>query len=86
MLSAPTSWIAVAAILGVLSAGVLAGVLIGIALSIGGRLRLHPPRDAVARPRDLDTQVVRRLDEYPDSESYPGLLVLGFDAVSCPPS
>jgi MFS superfamily sulfate permease-like transporter len=30
--------------------------------------------------RKPGTQVFRSIDEYPDSETYPGLLVMGFDA------
>jgi MFS superfamily sulfate permease-like transporter len=30
--------------------------------------------------RQPGTQVFRSIDEYPDSETYPGLLVMGFDA------
>ncbi len=45
-------WIAVAAILGVLSAGVLAGVVIGIVLSLAlARLRRDAAVDAAPRPR-----------------------------------
>lgn len=73
-------WIAVAAILGVLSAGVLAGVVIGIALSIGWLVYVSTRPEMPLLGRETGTQAFRRLDEHPDSESYPGMLVLGFDA------
>jgi high affinity sulfate transporter 1 len=73
-------WIAIAAILGVLSAGVLAGVLIGIVLSIGWLIYVSAEPNMPVLGRKSGTQVIRSVDEYPDSETYPGLLVLRFDA------
>jgi anti-anti-sigma factor len=73
-------WIAVAAILGVLSAGVLAGVMIGIVLSIGWLIYVSAAPHMPELGRESGTQVFRSVDEYPDSETYPGLLVLRFDA------
>jgi MFS superfamily sulfate permease-like transporter len=73
-------WIAVAAILGVLSAGVLAGVMIGIVLSVGWLIYVSAAPNMPELGRQPGTQVFQSVDEYPDSETYPGLLVLGFDA------
>jgi MFS superfamily sulfate permease-like transporter len=73
-------WIAIAAILGVLSAGVLAGVVIGIFLSIGWLIYVSAEPKMPILGREPGTQVFRSIDEYPDSETYPGLLVLRFDA------
>ena len=73
-------WIAVAAILGVLSAGVLAGVLIGVLLSLGWLIYIASTPNIPILGRQPGTQAFRSLDEYPDSETYPGLLVLRFDA------
>ena len=73
-------WIAIAAILGVLSAGVLVGVLIGIVLSIGWLIYVSAEPNMPVLGRKSGTQVFRSVDEYPDSETYPGLLVLRFDA------
>ena len=57
-------WIAVAAILGVLSAGVLAGVVIGVVLSLGWLdLRRHPAVDAAPRPRARHPGVPRHRRE-----------------------
>ena len=73
-------WIAMAAILGVLSGGVLAGVMIGIALSVVWLVYVSAAPYMPELGRKPGTQVFRSVDEYPDSETYPGLLVLGFDA------
>ena len=73
-------WIAVAAILGVLSAGVLAGVIIGIVLSIGWLIYISATPHMQVLGRQPRTQVFRGVEDHPDSETYPGLLVLRFDA------
>jgi SulP family sulfate permease len=73
-------WIAVAAILGVLTAGVLTGVIIGIILSIGWLVYISVSPNMPVLGRKPGTQVFRSMDEYADSETYPGLLVMGFDA------
>jgi SulP family sulfate permease len=56
-------WVAVAAIIGVLSAGVLAGVVIGVALSLGWLVYVatRPPMPLLGR--EAGTQVFRDLDE-----------------------
>ena len=65
-------WIAVAAIIGVLSAGVLAGVVIGVVLSLGWLIYVttRPPMPLLGR--EPGTQVFRDLDENPDDETFPG--------------
>jgi len=73
-------WIAIAAILGVLGAGVLAGVLIGIVLSIFWLIYVSAAPHMPELGRVPGTQVFRSIDEHPESETYPGLLVLRFDA------
>jgi SulP family sulfate permease len=73
-------WIAVAAILGVLTAGVLAGVFIGIALSVVWLVYVSAAPYMPELGRKAGSQVFRSVDEYPDSETYPGLLVMRFDA------
>jgi high affinity sulfate transporter 1 len=72
-------WIAVAAVIGVLSAGVLAGVVVGIVLSIGWLIHVatRPPMPLLGR--EAGTVVFRDLDEHPDDETFPELLVLRFD-------
>jgi anti-anti-sigma factor len=73
-------WIAIAAILGVLSSGVLAGVMIGIALSIGWLVYISATPQIQVLGKQPGTQVFWGVDDHPESEAYPGLLVLRFDA------
>jgi anti-anti-sigma factor len=72
-------WVAVAAIIGVLSAGVLAGVVIGVGLSLGWLIYVatRPPMPLLGR--EAGTQVFRDLDENPGDETFPGLAVLRLD-------
>ena len=72
-------WVAVAAIIGVLSAGVLAGVVIGVVLSLGWLIYVatRPPMPLLGR--EAGTQVFRDLDENPGDETFPGLAVLRLD-------
>jgi high affinity sulfate transporter 1 len=72
-------WIAVLAILGVLTAGVLAGVIIGIILSLGWLVYINakpPLRELARRP---GTTTFRALEDFPDYETYDGVLILRFD-------
>jgi high affinity sulfate transporter 1 len=73
-------WIAIAAILGVLTAGVLAGVVIGVFLSLGWLIYVSANPNMPMLGRKPGTQVFRSVEEYPDGEIYPGLLVMRFDA------
>jgi SulP family sulfate permease len=72
-------WIAAAAIVGVLSAGVLLGVVIGVALSLIWLVYVatRPPIPLLGR--EEGTQVFRDLEEYPDGETFPGIAVLQLD-------
>ncbi len=72
-------WVAMVAVLGVLSAGVLAGVVIGVALSL---LWLIYVATAPATPllgREQGTRVFRELDDHPGDETFPGIAVLRHD-------
>jgi high affinity sulfate transporter 1 len=73
-------WIAIAAILGVLGAGVLAGVVIGVVLSLGLLIYVSAVPHMPELGRRPGGRAFLSLDEYPDSETYPGLLVMRFDA------
>ncbi|MEA2001150.1 MAG: STAS domain-containing protein, partial [Actinomycetota bacterium] len=73
-------WIGVAAILGVLGAGVLAGVIIGVVLSIVWLVYVSAKPAMPVLGHKPGTQVFRSLDEFPDGRTYPGLLVVRFDA------
>ena len=72
-------WIAMAAIAGTLVFGVLAGVLIGIGLSLLWLISVatRPPMPMLAR--EPGTQVFRELDEHPSDEQFPGLVILRLD-------
>ena len=72
-------WVAVAAITGVLSAGVLAGVVIGVVLSLGWLVYVatRPPMPLLGR--QAGTQVFRNLEENPADETFPGIAVLRID-------
>ena len=72
-------WIAVAAILGVLSAGVLAGVVIGIVLSLGWLIYVATQPSMPLLGREPDTQVFRDIRENPDDQTYDGITVLRID-------
>lgn len=73
-------WVAVAAIGGVLTAGVLAGVLIGVALSLVWLVYINATPEMPVLGLQPGTQVFRSVERYPDGETYPGLLVIRFDA------
>jgi sulfate permease, SulP family len=72
-------WVAVAAILGTLVFGILAGVMIGIALSLVWLVHVvtHPRMSTLGR--EPGTQVFRDLAEHPDDETFPGFEVLRMD-------
>jgi SulP family sulfate permease len=72
-------WVAVAAIIGVLSVGVLAGVVVGVVLSLGWLVYVatSPPMPLLGR--QAGTQVFRDLDENPADETFPGIAVLRVD-------
>ena len=72
-------WVAIAAVVGVLSAGVFAGVVIGIVLSLGWLVYVatRPPMPLLGQ--DAETGVFRELAEHPGDESPPGVAVLRVD-------
>lgn len=72
-------WVAIAAIVGTLAFGVLAGVMIGIGLSLLWLIGVatHPHMPILARTPKTD--VFRDLDENPDGEQTPGVVVLRMD-------
>lgn len=73
-------WIALAAIAGVLTAGVLAGVLIGVALSLVWLVYINATPAMPELGRRPGTETFRSIDECPDCEIFAGLLVVRFDA------
>lgn len=72
-------WIAIAAIAGTLIFGVLAGVIIGIGLSLLWLVGVatHPQMPVLGRERG--TQVFREVDDHPGDEVIPGVAVIRFD-------
>ncbi len=72
-------WVAIAAIVGVLSVGVLAGVVVGVVLSLIWLVYVatRPPMPLLGR--EPGTQVFRDLDEHPGDETFPGVAVLRLD-------
>jgi SulP family sulfate permease len=72
-------WIAAAAVLGVLSAGVLAGVVIGIILSLGWLIYVATQPSMPLLGREPHTQVFRDIEENPADETFEGVVVLRLD-------
>jgi len=72
-------WIAIAALVGVLSAGVLLGVLIGILLSLAWLISVatQPPMPELGR--ESPTHAFRDLTENPGDETIPGVVVVRLD-------
>src|SRR6476620_1620277 len=72
-------WIAVTAIIGTLLFGVLAGVAIGIGLSLVWLISVttHPAMPLLGR--QPGTQVFRELVDHPDGEQFPGVSVIRLD-------
>jgi sulfate permease, SulP family len=72
-------WIAVAAIVGTIVFGVLAGVVIGIGLSLIWLVSVATHPEMPVLGREEGTQVFRELDEHPEDEVFPGVAVIRFD-------
>jgi SulP family sulfate permease len=72
-------WIAIAAIAATLLVGVLAGVMVGIGLSLLWLISVATRPSMPLLGRDPSTQVFRELDEHPDDERVPGVVVLRLD-------
>jgi sulfate permease, SulP family len=72
-------WIAIAAIAGVLSAGVLAGVVIGVVLSLVWLVHVATRPAMPLLGREPGTHVFRDLVENPGDETFPGIVVLRMD-------
>jgi SulP family sulfate permease len=72
-------WIAVAAIAGTLLLGVLAGVMVGVGLSLIWLISVATRPRMPLLGRDPETHYFRELDENPEDEQFPGLVVLRLD-------
>ena len=69
-------WVAAAAFVAVLSAGVLAGVVIGIALSLVWLVYVTTTPEMPLLGREPETHVFRDALEHPDDETFPGYAVV----------
>ena len=72
-------WVAAVAVIAVLSAGVLAGVVIGIALSLLWLVYVATSPGMPLLGREPGTQVFRDVAENPDDETFPGYAVVRLD-------
>jgi sulfate permease, SulP family len=72
-------WIAMAAVAGTLVFGVLAGVMIGIGLSLLWLISVATRPSMPVLGREPGTQVFRDLDEHPADQQFPGVVVLRLD-------
>ena len=72
-------WIAITAIVGTLLVGVLAGVMIGIGLSIIWLISVSTRPRMPLLGREPGTQAFRELDEHPGDEQFPGVVVFRLD-------
>jgi high affinity sulfate transporter 1 len=71
--------VAVAALLGALVFGVLAGVIIGVALSIFWLIKVSTRPHIPTLAREPGTDVYRDLADHPDGELVPGIVVIRMD-------
>jgi high affinity sulfate transporter 1 len=78
-LSRTEFWLALAALLGVLTFGILQGMLIGIALSLLWLVwrTSHPAIPVLGRKPN--SEAYHDIETFPDSETHPGLVVIRFD-------
>ena len=72
-------WIAIAAIVGTLAFGVLAGVMIGIGLSLLWLISVATRPEMPVLAREPGTQVFRELAEHPEDEQIPGVVAIRLD-------
>jgi sulfate permease, SulP family len=73
-------WIAIAAFLGVLSVGVLLGVIVGMVLSLMWLIHVATRPSMPILGREAGTQVFRDLDEHPEDEIDPEVSVIRIDS------
>jgi sulfate permease, SulP family len=72
-------WIAITAIIGTLLVGVLAGVIVGIGLSLIWLISVATRPRMPLLGRESGGQAFRELDEHPGDEQFPGVVVLRLD-------
>lgn len=72
-------WVAIAAIVSTLAFGVLAGVMIGIGLSLLWLIAVATHPSIATLARKAGTEVFRDVSENPDDERVPGVVVIRMD-------
>jgi SulP family sulfate permease len=72
-------WVAIAALVSTLALGVLAGVVIGIGLSLLWLVRVATNPGIAVLGRQPGTQVFRELGEHPGDEQVPGVVIVRLD-------
>ncbi|MET1231420.1 MAG: sulfate permease [Candidatus Limnocylindrales bacterium] len=72
-------WIAVAAIVGVLTFGVLGGIIVGVILSLIWLVYINATPEMPVLGRAPGSHVWRELDAHPDDERVPGILAIRLD-------
>ena len=72
-------WVAIAALVSTLAFGVLAGVVIGIGLSLLWLVRVATNPGISVLGRQPGTQVFRELGEHPGDEQVPGVVIIRLD-------
>ena len=72
--------IAVVALVGVLSMGVLTGVVLGVALSLGWLVYVATAPEIPLLGRERRTAAFRELDEHPEDETFRGAPCCGSTA------
>jgi SulP family sulfate permease len=75
------SWAAAVALLGVLILGILTGLLAAVFLSLLLLLYRIKTPSTVVLGRVPGQDVFRNIENYPEAETYPGLLILRFDGL-----
>ena len=75
-------WIAMAALLGVVTFGILQGVVIGVVLSIFWLVAVSALPNIPELGRKIGTLDFMGLEDHPDVQTFPGLSILRFDGVS----
>ena len=72
-------WLAMAALLGVMTFGILQGVVIGVALSLIWLIAVSSRPNVPQLGRKKGTQAFYDVENHTDVETYPGLVVVRFD-------
>ena len=72
-------WTALIAMLGVLAIGILEGLLIAVFLGLLGLLYATKSRTTAILAKVPGQKIYRSLENYPDGETYPGLLITRFE-------